>query len=235
MHTPQNKAELSKLFKQTSFSSSLGVVVDYGIIIEQSVIDAFPKGILNSHFSLLPEWRGADPITFAVLSGQGETGVSLMLIDEKLDTGLLIAQEPYPLPPTITTPELTKELVALSSAMLIRCIPKYLAGKLKPYLQPDNKPTYSRRLVKEDGLLDSHKPANRLECEVRAYRGWPKSRLTLFGHDVVVTKARVASAANDGALVVPCAQETYLEIQELIAPSGRTMSGADFLRGYNKV
>lgn len=74
--TPKNKTELSELFAKQRFTSPLGLVVDYGIIINQDVIDAFEKGILNSHFSLLPEWRGADPITFSLLSGQPATGVS---------------------------------------------------------------------------------------------------------------------------------------------------------------
>jgi methionyl-tRNA formyltransferase len=234
VHTPQNKAELTQLFQQTSFSSPMGLVVDYGIIISKSVIDAFQKGILNSHFSLLPDWRGADPITFAVLSGQHETGVSLMLINEKMDEGELIAQQKYTLPADITTPKLTEELVALSANMLIACIPKYLAGELAPYSQPSTPPSYSRRLVKEDGLIDLKKPAAQLEREVRAFRGWPKSRLEVFSHDVIITKARVAQNENDGQLVVAAGDNTYLEILELIAPSGRTMSGADFLRGYKK-
>src|SRR6266567_5455079 len=90
--TPQRKDELTELFRNHSFASPIGLVVDYGIIIAKEVIDAFPKGIVNSHFSLLPEWRGADPITFSVLSGQRKTGVSLMLINEKLDEGMLLAQ-----------------------------------------------------------------------------------------------------------------------------------------------
>src|SRR4051812_14202772 len=78
--TPVGKKELSDLFETKPVTSQLGIVIDYGFIINQDVIDYFPLGIINSHFSLLPEWRGADPITFAILSGQKETGVSLMLI-----------------------------------------------------------------------------------------------------------------------------------------------------------
>jgi methionyl-tRNA formyltransferase len=235
VYAPANKKELTQLFDQTEFESQLGIVVDYGIIIDKAVIDSFTKGIVNSHFSLLPQWRGADPITFSVLSGQSETGVSLMLINEKLDEGQLLAKQTMALEPQVTTPELTNQLVDLSNRMLVEHIPKYLSGKIEPYNQPGSNPTYSRLLTKNDGNLDTSKPANQLEREVRAYAGWPKSHIKLFGkYDVVVTKARVAKSASDGALVVDCGNNTHLEITEVTAPSGRKISGADFLRGYNK-
>ena len=233
--TPRNKAELTELFATATFTAPVGLVVDYGIIISRSVIDYFKLGIVNSHFSLLPEWRGADPITFSILSGRPETaGVSIMIINEKLDEGDLLAHEPFTLPPHITTPELTDKLVALSNRMLIETLPKYIAGSITTYPQPATEPTYSRKLTKEDSILDVTKPADQLEREVRAFAGWPKSKMTLFGHQIVVKKARVASGQQDGELVVPCGNNTFLEILELTAPSGRTMRGADFLRGYKK-
>jgi methionyl-tRNA formyltransferase len=88
--------------------------------------------------------------------------------------------------------------------------------------------------TKQDSLLDFTKPSIQLEREVRALAGWPKSRATIFGHDVVVLAARVAHNQTDGALVITCANDTYLEITTLTAPSGRAMSGADFVRGYKK-
>jgi methionyl-tRNA formyltransferase len=233
--TPGSKAELANLFADARFTATTGLVVDYGIIISQSVIDYFKMGIVNSHFSLLPEWRGADPITFSILAGRPETaGVSLMVINEKLDEGDLIAQEPFDLPPPITTPELTDALVALSNTMLIEKLPLYMAGGIKPYPQPDIPATYSRKLTKEDGIVDTSKPADQLEREIRAFAGWPKSKLNIFGHNPVIKKARVAQHSTDGTLVIACGNETFLEILELTAPSGRTISGADFIRGYKK-
>jgi len=233
--TPRNKAELTELFAGTTFTAPVGLVVDYGIIISRSVIDSFMLGIVNSHFSLLPEWRGADPITFSILSGRPQTaGVSLMLINEKLDEGELLAQQPFVLPASITTPELTDELVELSNDMLIETLPKYISGDVTPHPQPAGAPTYSRKLTKEDGIFDITKPADQLEREVRAFAGWPKSKMHLFGHQIVIKKASVATSKHDGDLVVVCGNNTFLEILELTAPSGRTMSGADFLRGYKK-
>lgn len=234
--TPTNKRELSHLFTEQEFKSPVGLVVDYGIIITKEVIDHFPKGIINSHFSLLPEWRGADPITFSVLSGQTKTGVSLMLINEKLDEGLLLAQKKLSLKPDITTPELTAKLITISNSMITSILPEYLSGDIKPYPQSHSIPaTYSRKLVKEDGILDFTKPADQLEREVRAFRGWPKSKAILFDkYPVIITKARVVSDPNTHSLVVPTGNHTYLEILELTAPSGRSMSGEAFLRGYKK-
>src|SRR3990167_7800538 len=200
--TPKNEAELEDLFKTSQFKSPIGVVVDYGLMISPSIIKSFPLGIVNSHFSLLPRWRGADPITFAILSGETETGVSLMLIDPKLDEGQLLAQEKLTLQPDVTGPKLTDKLVNLSNKLLVEKLPLYIEGKIKPYPQPKLEPSYSRRLTKQDGVVDWNKPADQIEREVRAYLGWPKSWAKIFGSDVILTKVRVAESENDGDLVI---------------------------------
>lgn len=231
--TPNDEAKLDGLFKTKKFKSPIGVVVDYGLIISHPIIKAFPKGLINSHFSLLPHWRGADPITFAILSGQSETGVSLMVINEKLDEGDLIAQEKLKIETDDTGPSLTNKLISLSNQLLIEKLQLFLEGKIKPFPQPKIEPSYSRRLTKQDGAVDWNKPAAQIEKEVRAYLGWPKSQAKIFGNDVILTKVRVAEGQNDGDLVLKTG-DGWLEIKELIAPSGRTMSGADFLRGYRR-
>ncbi len=234
IYPTSDKQDLVKLFKNHSFSSSCGLVVDYGIIIPKEVIDTFPKGIINSHFSLLPQWRGADPITFSILSGQEQTGVSLMLIEPTLDTGQLLAQADYKMTPDEDIISLTRNLTELSNKTLCEILPLYLDGKIALAQQnPDQKPTYSRRLTKDDGKINWDKSAEELEREVRAFRGWPKSQANTFGHNIIITKARIAKSQEDGKLVERC-NPGFLEIQELIGPSGRTMSGADFLRGYSK-
>lgn len=231
--TAANNQELDQLFDTKPVSSQLAILIDFGIIVSQKVIDYFPLGVINSHFSILPQWRGADPISFAVLSGQKSTGVSLMLIDKGLDTGKILVQKNLLITSGDTTPSLTAKLVNLSNTLLHRYLPLYLAGKVKPRSQPHpDRATYSRKLAKEDGLIDWNKPAAKIEREVRAYAGWPKSQAKIFGHDVIITKARVAKDATDGDLVLQC-QPGWLEIEELTAPSGKTISGAEFLRGYS--
>jgi methionyl-tRNA formyltransferase len=190
--TPFGKTELSELFQTSPVASKLGIVIDYGFIINQDVIDYFPLGIINSHFSILPEWRGADPITFAILSGQKITGVSLMVITAGMDEGPLIAFDELQLDGTETTPELTEKLIGLSDALLQRELLKYVAEqKTVPQDVTGREVSYSRKLTKDDGLLDLSKSAEQLEREVRAFIEWPKSRIMLVNTQIIITKSHV--------------------------------------------
>lgn len=232
-------SELEDVVSSQSFQSELGVLVDYGVLVSQEIIHSFSLGIINSHFSLLPQWRGADPITFTVLSGQKETGVSLMLIVEKLDEGQLIAQEKMLVEPAITTPGLTNQLVDKSNKMLEHYLPDYVAGNISPYDQPDNNVTYSRKLTKADGIIDWTKPAQQLEREVRAFVLWPKSQTRLAGKDIVITKSHVVSGTGESgvplekrkALVIATGKDA-LSIDNL-KPAGKPeMTAQAFLAGY---
>lgn len=238
--TPNSKKELTALFAKLKLKSKLGLVIDYGFIIEQPVIDYFALGIVNSHFSLLPEWRGADPITFALLSGQSQTGVSLMLINAKLDEGQLLAQEHISIRPNTTGPELTDKLVATSTKLLINTLPRYLGGKLSAYPQDISvAPTYSRKLTKEDGHLDFNKAVNALEREIRAFQDWPKSYFEIKGVPIVVTEAHMS--AENGApghvvvdgktLKIFCGAGAL--IIDKLKPAGKpVMTTEAFLAGY---
>lgn len=195
--TPSNKNELNDLFKTRPVKSQVAVLIDYGIIVSQEVIDYFPLGIVNSHFSLLPEWRGADPITFSILSGQKETGVSLMLINAQMDEGKLLSQASIRID-NLTGPELTDKLISLSHKMLSEFLPKYISNTLTPYDQDSSiKPTYSRKLTKSDGHIDWNKSAEQLSREVRAYVEWPKSHTNIVGKDVVITKAHSVNLSGE--------------------------------------
>lgn len=245
--TPDNKTELSQLFTSKPVTSRIGVVIDYGFIINQDVIDSFPLGIVNSHFSLLPQWRGADPITFSILSGQRQTGISLMLIVEKMDEGPLLAQTPYELTDEITAPQLTADLIELSDKTLQSILPLYLSGAATPAPQENvtiaanSEASYSRKLTKEDGLLKWNKPAAQLEREVRAFLEWPKSRTIVNGKDVVVTRTHVMDGIGkpgevwkDGKSFGFYTTDGIFVIDSL-KPAGKSeMSAAAFLNGYGK-
>jgi len=203
--TVSGKAELSAAVHAAGFASQVGVVIDFGIIISQDVIDAFPLGIINSHFSLLPQWRGADPITFSILSGQKQTGVSIMLITAGLDEGPLIGFGVYDFQGNETTPVLTERLINLSDGLLAELLPQYLEKQkaisqetvARMFDQP-TEPTFSRKLTKADSILDFTKPAIQLEREVRAFAGWPASRTSLSGRDIVITAAHVQGDTTGG-------------------------------------
>lgn len=230
-YTVNNKSELTDLLSAKPFAARLGIIVDFGIIVEQAVIDYFPLGIINAHFSMLPEWRGADPISFAILSGQPETGVSLMLINAALDEGQLLAQETQPIDPEETTDSLTTKLVNLSADMLERYLPLYVAGKLHPFDQPDGTATYSRKLSKADGVIDWTKPAAVIEREIRAFQPWPKSSTTLGGLEVTISRAHVAATPEP----LTMSYDTYKSLKPEDHPPGTVQlvgkSGLQVLTG----
>lgn len=247
--TVVNKKETSQKVASTNFESRVAVLIDFGILVEQQVIDSFPLGIVNSHFSLLPQWRGADPITFAILSGQDKTGVSLMLLVEAMDEGPLLAVGETDLSSSTTAPELTRQLIELSYALLKDVLPKYISGKLVGSPQEkvatavgySTQPTYSRKLIKEDGILDWSKPAGQLAREVRAYLEWPKSRTILGGHATIITRAHAENGEgkpgelwlHGGHLGIYC-HKGVLMIDRL-KPAGKAeMSTEAFLNGYGK-
>ncbi|HLZ14406.1 MAG TPA: methionyl-tRNA formyltransferase [Candidatus Saccharimonadales bacterium] len=246
-HTISSKAELDELFAHSPVKARLGILIDFGIIVSQMVINYFPLGIINSHFSILPEWRGADPITFAILSGQKQTGVSLMFLVAAMDEGPLLAYGEYNIPEGCTTPELTDGLITLSDALLAHEIPRYLetADETGPHGAPQTitgrEVSYSRKLTKEDGILDWHKSAAALEREIRAFSGWPKSRATLGKIDGVITQAHVIDeggtpgtlATINGQLVVRCGEQS-LAIDRLKPAGKQEMTGQAFLAGYTK-
>lgn len=225
---------LKQLIAQLSdYGAEAAVLVAYGKIIPQEVIDIFPKGIINIHPSLLPKYRGPTPVETAILDGAAKTGVSLMKLAAKMDAGPVYAQSELSISGGESKQQLADELLKLGRQLVLNHLPAILDGSAKAKSQDDSAATYTKLITKDDGLIDWRKPAERLEREVRAYAGWPKSQAKIHGQDVIVTKARVAKDQNDGTLVMEC-QPGYLEILELIAPSGKTMSGKDFLLGYQK-
>ncbi len=250
VHTVVNRRELDALVDTKPFQSRLGILIDFGIIVSQHAIDSFPLGIINSHFSVLPEWRGADPITFSILSGQAETGVSLMLLTAGMDEGPLLGYGIQPMdafPEPVTTPVLTQRLINLSHALLLHDVPLHLAGKTNggaPQSITGRQVSYSRKLTKEDGLIDWQKPAEVLEREVRAFIEWPKSRAQLGTLDIIITKAHVAAngeAQSAAAPGTPCIVNKQLAVAcgsgvlviDRLKPAGKQeMTGEAFLAGY---
>jgi methionyl-tRNA formyltransferase len=240
IYTAVNKKSLDTLIKEAQFQSKVGVLIDFGIIVSQEAIDSFEKGIVNSHFSLLPEWRGADPITFSILSGQPTTGVSLMLLTAGMDEGPILGYGQYRLSPSITAPKLTEDLIDLSNGLLCELLPLYCDGKISPTPQNDTvKPTYSRKLTKDDSILDLSKPAEQIEREIRAFLEWPRSRCIIGSLEVLITSAHVIAANGrpgqfaklDKQLIVYCGSKA-LAIDTLRLAGKKEMTGQAFLAGH---
>lgn len=216
-----------------SYNAEAGVLVAYGRIIPQSIINLFPHGILNIHPSLLPHYRGSTPIEQTILDGATETGVSVMGLVQAMDAGPIYAQQRVALSGNETKQALTQKLLTLGGQLILDVLPSVLDGSASPQTQDESQTTYTALINKSDGQIDLSKSAERLEREVRAYATWPKSHLEVYGHRIIITKARVAQDEHDGQFVLT-ANPGYLEILELIAPSGKKMTGPDFIRGYVK-
>ena len=239
-YLPSNRSELDDLIKSENISNKIAILIDYGIIVSQTVIDHFPLGIVNSHFSLLPKWRGADPISFSILSGDPLTGVSLMLLTKGMDEGPLLDQKEIKLLTEDNSVSLTKKLIDLSNDMLVDSIPKYINGDLKPYEQPTTEvPTYSRKLTKADGIINWSKTAKQIEQEIRAYIEWPKSHAKLVDRDIIITKAHTESGSGSvgsyyldkTTLKYFCGEDVL--IVDRLKPSGKNeMHIKSFLAGY---
>ncbi len=240
--TSSTKTELDQLMIEKNFRSKIAILIDFGIILSQSVIDYFPLGIVNSHFSLLPRWRGPDPITWAILSGEKNTGVSLMLVSIGIDEGPILAQKTLKISKDDTNSSLTSNLTTASHNLLVETLPKYISGDIKPHPQSVKiEPSYSRKLTKEDGIVNWDKPAQQIEREIRAFSSWPKSHTEILGHSVIVTKAKIRDdklrpgqiKITDSKNILVGTAKDSLEIERL-KPLGRSeMTAASFLAGYN--
>lgn len=209
-----------------------GVLVSYGKIIPQSIIDLFAPGIINLHPSLLPRYRGPSPIESAIINGDNQTGVSIMQLSAAMDAGPVYTAKSYPLAGTETKPELYHTLATIGTNLLLEVLPSIIDGSHQPEAQDDTSATYSRLLSKNDSQLDLSKlTAEQAERHVRAYLGYPKSKLTVLGHEIIITKAHVAPTKNT-PLDMMCQDGAFLSIDELISPTGRRMTADAFLNGY---
>jgi len=153
--------------------AELGIVVAYGHIIPQSIIDSLPKGFLNIHYSLLPEFRGASPVEQSILSGQKETGVTIQKLVFKLDAGPIVAVEKFALSNQITTPELKGKLTQIGAELLVKILPDYLEGRITPEEQDENLATHCKKISKADGEIKMSDTDEIKWTKYRAYFGWP--------------------------------------------------------------
>ena len=219
-------ADISTLHKPA------GVLVSFGKIIPASILELFSPGIINVHPSLLPLYRGPSPIEAAIEHRDVKTGVTIMLLEPAMDAGPIYYQVPYALDQTETKPELYATLGQLGANVLIQQLPLILSGKLQPTQQDDSQATYCSLLDKTKSTLDlSALTPGQAEALIRAHLGFPRSRITIGTYEVIVTKAHAVMNKNT-PLDLKCANGAFLSIDELIAPSGKTMSAEAFLRGY---
>ena len=151
------------------------VVAAFGQILRAEVLAIPPRGCLNVHASLLPKYRGAAPVAAAILAGEEETGVTIMLMDEGMDTGPILSQAACPMSPQDTRESLSARLAQLGADLLMDTLPRWLAGEIEPRPQDHSQATYSRIIAKEDGLIDWSQSAVEIWRRSRAYHPWPST------------------------------------------------------------
>ncbi|MGH7218674.1 MAG: methionyl-tRNA formyltransferase [Candidatus Microsaccharimonas sp.] len=223
---------VERLVEKTG-EAPIGVLVSYGKIIPQSIIDLFQPGIINVHPSLLPLYRGPSPIESAILNGDTQTGVTIMQLSAAMDAGPIYTQLTLPLIDVETAPELEVQLAEIGAEQLSSVLPAIINGTAQLRPQDDTVATYCQLLTKEDSILDTENlTAEQAERHVRAYLAFPKTKATIAGHQVVITKAHVTNTHNC-VLDLACADGRYLAVDELIGPSGKAMTGQAFLNGYS--
>ena len=222
----------------------LQVVVAYGQILPRTVIDLAPLGTVNVHASLLPRYRGAAPIQWAIANGEQVTGVTTMLIDEGLDTGPILLAADTAIGPEETTEELEARLSRLGAEVLLRTIDGLGQGTLKAVPQDDAAASLAPLIEKSDGRIDWSRPAVEIARRVRAFHVWPGTFTTLRGRTLKVLRARPAQGAaaqgaapgrvvaiGAGGFAVACGNGTALEVLEVQPESRRPMTADAFLRG----
>src|SRR5712691_7024637 len=175
------------------------VVAAYGLILPAAVLAAPRHGCLNVHASLLPRWRGAAPIQRAILAGDAETGITIMQMDEGLDTGPILLQEAMPIGPKTTTSVLTDRLAALGAHLMLDALDRVTGGTLIARPQPSEGVTYAAKLRREEAWLDWRLPAAAVERQVRAFDPWPGAYFEGRGERIRVLSAEVEQHSRDAA------------------------------------
>lgn len=216
-----------------ALDSPVGVLVSYGKIIPQHIIDLFSPGIINVHPSLLPKYRGPSPIEAAMTNLDHETGVSIMQLDADMDAGPIYHQQKIALTGSESRAELYDKLFSLGSNKLVEILPQIVSGSLQPTPQNHADATYCQLLSKADALLKPNQlTAKQAEARVRAHLGFPRSKITFNGQEVITTQAHIATQPST-ALDQQFADGNYLIVDQLVAPtSGKQMAAEAFLRGY---
>jgi methionyl-tRNA formyltransferase len=239
---PERARSESFLAELRAIAPDVIVVMAYGQILPQALLEIPPRGCVNIHTSILPKYRGAAPIQWALLNGDSETGVTLMKMDAGMDTGPIIAMARTPISMEDNAETIHDRLAALGASLLVEKLPAYLDGSLKPAPQPEGA-THARKITKEDGRLNWHEPALALWNRVRALTPWPGAFAYLRAEEkpMLLKIWRARSTTGHGApgeilgvdkagITVACGRDALL-LTEVQREGGKRMSAHDFVLG----
>lgn len=227
----------------------LMITASYGQLIPKKILDIPKKGALNVHPSLLPKYRGSSPVQAALLRGEKETGITIILMDEKMDHGKIVSQSKFEIPEKSTLESLKKELSDRGAELLIETIPKWMEGKIEASAQDDSSATYTKKIKKEDGKINWQNTAEEIERKIRAFYPWPgaftkaeveegtEKKIKILKSSVMKqTKicpigvlGKTFMAPNDKIAVQ--AGKDFLIIEELQIEGKKPTTSKDFLKG----
>lgn len=233
---PSSPEELEGVLREAT-PFDVGVVVAFGMILRAAALSIPKRGFVNVHFSLLPRWRGAAPVERAILAGDGTTGVTLMGIDEGLDTGPVIAAQRTPVAPDESAGELTARLADLGADLLMANLAQYVEGRSVPRPQSSDGACYANRISTDEAVIEASWPSVEVLRAVRAFSPRPgarfaKGKLKIWkAAPTELQRIETGRLEFDGSRLYLGTSDHPIELVEVQAPGGKPMSGAAWARG----
>lgn len=226
----------------TAHSPDAIIVVAYGRILPQWMLDLPPHGCLNGHASLLPRWRGAAPIQWAIASGDEETGVTTMRLNAGLDTGPMLMKRAVEITARTTAPQLFVSLAEIGAQLMVATLAGLEAGSIMPQEQDDTRATLAPILTREDARIDFTRSARAIDRRFRGFQPWPGAYTSLRGKKLIVHAMHPADEVVDGTpgtlvlregqLLVPCGDGSAVVLDEVQLEGRKRMPADEFLRGF---
>jgi len=241
VYQPKDNKELESILEGLE-PVDFYIVLAFGMILKRAILQKPIHHCINIHTSILPKYRGASPIQSALLNGDTTTGVSIMKMDEKMDTGEIFHIEKLQIDPFDDAVSLSKKLSALSAKITPGIIKKIFREEIQAIPQVESQASYCKKISKEDGLIDWNKDATIIHNQIRAYTGWPESHSTINGKKIKIIQARVKTATSnnkapgiteivEGEIEISCGKDIIIPIK--VQPEGKNiMDAKSFLNGY---
>jgi methionyl-tRNA formyltransferase len=237
VRTPKSLKSVEEQEAFAALKADVAIVAAYGLILPKAILDAPRQGCINVHASLLPRWRGAAPIQRCIEAGDHVTGVTIMQMDEGLDTGAMLLMEDIAITPTTTGGSLHDDLSAMGARMAVEALRRLEAGSLLATPQPPEGVTYAAKLAKEEGRVDWRRSAAEIDRQLRAFTPWPGVWFEFKGERIKLISAKPVEGKGepgqvlDDQLTVACG-EGALKIGTLQRAGKGAMTAADLLRGF---